>query len=109
MSTKEERFKIYKECFEALPINQGELARLLNLGEPVTKAARNKISDKLNNAPGKAVPKSEAFALQALKLLHLIYERKALSIDDIEFDASGRITQKHIQGVLDTLFNDADS
>lgn len=109
MSTKEDRFEIYKECFEAFSINQGELARLLNLGEPVTRAARNKISDKLNNAPGKAVPKSEAFALQALKLLHLIYERKGISIAEIDFDPSGRITQKYIESVLYTLFNDMES
>lgn len=104
MSTKETRFEIYKECFEDLPINQGELARLLSLGELVTKSVRNKVSDKLNQTPNKGITKSEAFAIQAIKLLHLIYEKKGLHIGDITFDSSGRIKQEYTENVLKTLF-----
>lgn len=108
MTTKNDQFKIYKESFESIPINQAGLARLMNLGQPVTRSARNKISDKLNQTPGKAITKSEALALQAIKLLHLIYTQKGLSINDMEFDKSGRITQQYIDNVLERLFkNDA--
>lgn len=107
MSTsRQDRYEIYRECFNLLPLNQGELARLLTLGEPITQSTRNKVNDKLNAVACRGVPKSEAFSLQALKLLHLIFEKRGLDIKDLEFDTNGRITDRYISTVLQILFEE---
>lgn len=87
MTTKEDRYQIYKDCFEKLPVNQGGLARVMNLGEPLTKSARNKISDKLNQAPNKGITKQEALAIQLLLLLN----KEGIPPDLLEFDNKGRL------------------
>lgn len=87
MSTKEDRYNIYKECFEALPVSRGELARLFNLGEPPTPSTRSRVSDKLNGVEGKGITKPEALAMQALLLLH----KAGINIENLEFDESGKV------------------
>lgn len=103
MSTKEDRFEIYQECFDSLPLNQGELARLLNLGEDVTMSTRSKISDKLKGTEGRGVTKQEALAMQTLNLLHSILQQHGMSVRDIEFDSTGRITKAYTKKVLKAI------
>ena len=93
MTSKTDRHTIYKTCFEALPLNQAGLARLMNLGEPATASVRSKVSDKLKGLEGRAITKAEALAIQTLLMLH----HRGVDLERLEFDASGfikELTQK---------------
>jgi hypothetical protein len=88
MSTKDDRYEIYKECFDILPVSRGEVARLFNLGDAPTPSTRSRVSDKLNGVEGKGITKPEALAMQALVLLH----KAGIDIENLQFDSSGRLT-----------------
>lgn len=97
MSEKEQRLAIYRASFQKLSIKQTELARLMNLGASPTRSSRSTISDKLAGAPGKAVTKAEALALQLLAVADEKLAKQGHSIHELEFDAHGLLTENSRQ------------
>lgn len=103
MTSPEERYAIYKQCFEELPINQAELARLMAAGEKVTQSVRSKVSNKLNKVEGKGITKSEASAIQYLLLLSKMFDRLDMSVKDMEFNEDGFLKQEFVDSVMSKL------
>ncbi|UUA75155.1 hypothetical protein [Cellvibrio sp. QJXJ] len=96
--------EIYRDAFDELGITQAQLAELVNLGMPITQSVRGKISDKLalrKNVGADGTPKNErgvtkveALAMELLRLLNAMLKGKEMGITDIEFDETGRISDK---------------
>lgn len=102
MSTtnKEDRYENYLACFEAIGLPRSEIARILNLGADVSKSVAAKLSDKLNSAPNRAITKADALNAELLKLLHLVLATRGISIESLEFDDTGKITDRYTRNVL---------
>jgi len=99
-ATKEDRYENYLACFEAIGLPRTEIARILNLGADVTKSAAAKLSDKLNCAPNRAITKADALNGELLKLTHLLLATRGLSLESLEFDDTGKITDRYIRNTL---------
>ncbi|MGH0003604.1 hypothetical protein ACQU0X_26305 [Pseudovibrio ascidiaceicola] len=94
MSTPEQRLEIYRQSFERFAGNQGDLARLMDLGGPLTNSKRGNISEKLKGVKGKGISKSEALAIQLLVVISESLTESGLSISDIKFDEEGFLTKE---------------
>ncbi|KZL22678.1 hypothetical protein [Pseudovibrio sp. Ad37] len=94
MSTPEQRLEIYRKSFERFAGNQGDLARLMDLGGALTNSKRGNISEKLKGVKGKGISKAEALAIQLLTVFSTSLAENGHSVSDIEFDEDGFLTKE---------------